>query len=350
MNKLLKIEIAVLVILLAVAVAVRVGNIGQPEQPTLSDQENTGTAGSSGVPENSLPDQPQPTETTQPTETVPPETEPPVVLTFAEDFTLESGHYFVYDCARENVMAVSGEMTDKIYPASVTKLFTAYVALRYLEPETVVTVGQEVNMVAADSSLAYIKNGQELTVAQLVEGMLLPSGNDAAYAVAAAAARVKSGDSGLSASEAVKYFVNMMNETAQELGMTGTNFRNPDGYHDHEHYTNCADLVTIARLALDNELIRTCTSTYSDRVTYSSGQIATWTNTNALINPDSQYYCADAVGLKTGSTSYAGFCLLSAFELEGDYIIIGSFGCVRPEDRFIDTLKLYNLVLDAFAV
>ena len=338
LDKIIKIEVAVLLILVVIAVMVRL-DAPTPETP---EQTVGGTVSDTAPP----PETTLPVETTQPTEPPPPETEPPAVLTFGEEFTLESQHYFVYNCAAENFMALSGTAEDKIYPASITKLFSAYVALTVLEPETVVKVGSEVNLVGTGSSLAYVGSGQRLTVAQLVEGMMLPSGNDAAYALAAAAARADSGNDSLGAQEAIAYFVGMMNETAEDLGLTGSHFANPDGYHDMDHYTSAADLVTIARLALDNELIKTCVSTYHDTVTYVSGQVATWTNTNALINPDSQFYRAEAVGLKTGSTAYAGFCLLSAFEVEGEYIIIGSFGCVRPEDRFLDTLKLYDLVLE----
>lgn len=341
MDKLLKILITVLVILVAIAIVIRVGEgnngTGSELTPQLGDQTTAQPSETAAS-----------TETTAPTETEPPETEPPVVLTFGEDFTLESKDYFVYHCGEERTLAVAGEMDDMIYPASITKLFTAHVALLYLDPEEVVVTGPETDLVAYDSSRAYIVSGQRLTVEQLVEGMLLPSGNDAAYALAGAAARAQSGNAQLKGQEAVDYFVDLMNQEAQNQGMTGTRFNNPDGYHDFEHYTTCTDLVTVARLALGNDVIARYAGTYTDKVTYVSGEIATWSNTNALIDPEAQYYCPDAVGLKTGSTSYAGFCLLSAFELEGEYIIIGSFECIRPEDRFIDTLKLYDLVLEAY--
>lgn len=333
MNKLLMSEIVVLLALLAVSVMIRVGVLDASAQ-----------AG----------DEPLVQETTVPVETEPPETEPPatepepVVLTFGDDFTLESGHYFVYDCANETMMAVSGTETDKIYPASVTKLFSAYVALQYLNPKLSVMVGNEVNLVASDSSLAYIRQGQKITVEKLVEGMMLLSGNDAAYALAAATARAVTGNSSMSAKDAVAYFVDMMNQAAEEYYLTGSHFMNPDGYQDLNHYTCAADLVTIARLALSNETIAQYVGSHSVTLDF-YGTETTWNNTNALLNPASQYYREEAVGLKTGSTSYAGFCLLSAFEYDGDYIIIGAFGCVRPEDRYIDTLKLYDLVLETFA-
>ncbi len=338
MNNLLKIELAVVVLLLLATVFIRFGILNSTEEPALQSPGETTQA--------PLPPRDTAPETTPPTETQPEETEPPIKLTFSEDFTLESRDYFVYDCSESNLMAISGELEEKVYPASITKLFTAYVALQYLDPNETVTLGKEVYLVSADSSLAHVKKGQTLSVAKLVEGMLLPSGNDAAYGLAAAAAKAKAGRD-MEPEDALEYFVAMMNETAQQVGMTGSHFVNPDGYHDPEHYLTCADLITLAQLSLGNAVIRSCATTLTDTVTYSNGETATWDNTNHLIDPKSQYYHADALGLKTGHTAAAGFCLLSAFQLDGDYIIVGTFGCVRPEDRFIDAVKLYELVIDA---
>ena len=78
-----------------------------------------------------------------------------------------------------------------------------------------------------------------------------------------------------------------------------------------------------------------------DSVNLGSGSVQ-WKNTNAIIDPESRYYCPYAVGLKTGQTPSAGSCLLSAFVYEGRTLIIGVFGCPETEDRFADTLQLFN--------
>ena len=67
-----------------------------------------------------------------------------------------------------------------------------------------------------------------------------------------------------------------------------------------------------------------------------------WKNTNAIIDPSSPYYCPLAIGLKTGQTPYAGSCLLSAFQYMDRTLIIGVFGCKEVDDRFPDTLQLFN--------
>lgn len=105
----------------------------------------------------------------------------------------------------------------------------------------------------------------------------------------------------------------------------------------------------MARLALSNETIARTVATSSVNLTLVSGETKSLHNTNLLIDPSSSYYCADAIGLKTGNTSAAGPCLLSAFEIDGNYIIIGTLACGWLEARFTDTLKLHKLVVEAFA-
>lgn len=349
MNKVLKIQIIILLCLVLISVFVRFGcNAAGPNtgDPSLQDTNPTEPSAEPTDPTYTDPTD-APTEPPTEAPTDPPPTEPEIVLTFGEDFSLESREYFLFDVNRDKVLFSSGDLEKKVYPASVTKLFSSYVALQYLDPEDVVTAGQEVNLVGSGSSLAYIQKGEKITVEKLVEGMLIPSGNDAAYALAVATARAASGDPDMGISAALKYFATLMNEEAAKQGMTGTHFTNPDGYHEMEHYTCLNDLITIAKLAMSNEVIMRYTGTYSDKVNHSTGDVSVWTNTNALVNKDSEYYCENALGLKTGHTSWAGFCLLSAFEVNGEKIIIGSFACIRPEDRFIDTLKIYEVYLEA---
>lgn len=348
MTKLLKIEIAVLIVLLLVAIGIRSNDAYVPQtdilqQPQTSAPVETLTP---TVPLQTHPTQPAPTD---PPETTVPPTVPQVVLTIGEDVTLEAKTFFVYNTTADNWMAISGDPDKKLYPASITKLFTSYIAMSILDPDTVVTLGSEVNLVASDSSLAYLKPGMKLTVEQLLACMLLPSGNDAAYAMAVAAAREYYDDDSLSAKAALKAFVELMNQRAQEEGMVNTQFVNPDGYHDWDHYTTCQDMVTMARLALSNEVIRRTVSTSAVTLTYVSGETKFLHNTNLLLDPNSEFYCEDAIGLKTGNTSAAGPCLLSAFEVEGNTIIIGTLACGWLDARFEDTLKLYDLVLEAYA-
>lgn len=275
------------------------------------------------------PDQPD-TPETQPRQTDPQSTEPaPTWMTFPEDRQLTARQYFVYDCENGEFLAISGPEDERIYPASITKLFTAYVANQYLHPDREITVNKALEYVYAGSSLADLKKGDVVTVRRLVEGMLLPSGNDAAYALA------------IAAKGSPNAFVEEMNRQAKLLGMTGAHFANPDGIHQNDHYMTFRDLALLGMLALEDPVIMEYAAVATDSVTI-SGEERQWKNTNELIHPESQYYCPYAIGLKTGQTPSAGSCLLSAFEYEGRTYIIGVFGCPEVEDRFADTLQLFN--------
>lgn len=266
--------------------------------------------------------------------------EPPKPPVVRDENGLAAAQAVVYDTASEEILFEKTVRTGKVCPASVTKLFTALVALLYLDPQTQVTAGEELDFVAEDSSMAFICRDQTVTVSMLVEGMLLPSGNDAAYILATAAGRKIAEDQSLQPAEAVAVFVKEMNAAARAMGLTHTHFMNPDGYHMGSHYSSTEDLVKIAEAALENPVIARYAGTLRDDVTYVSGEINTWKNTNALLDPESPYYREDACGLKTGSTDEGGNCLLSAFRKGDGYLIVGVFGCPYTENRFEDTLLL----------
>lgn len=284
----------------------------------------------------------QPTTAPEPTWMVP-----------AKDRTVTASQYFVYDVKADAFLEISGEPEEKIYPASITKLFTCYVAMQYLQPETVLTVGDELDKVAQGSSVARLVKGDQLTVAQLTEAMLLPSGNDAAYVLAVNAGRILCGDPDAGVDTAVKAFMSTMNQQAKDVGMTGTRFSNPDGIHRTKHYTTFADLALLGSLAMDNPTIMKMAKLAEDQVQFvytaprengdaQSPAPGHWKNTNYLVDPRSQYYCPYATGLKTGKTPVAGNCLLASFSYKGQELLVGVFGCPEYEDRFADALQLFS--------
>lgn len=276
----------------------------------------------------------QPEEESQP-EQLSPEVMPLDVL----QVQVNARSAFVYDTALGTVF-VKGSMEEQIYPASITKLYTAYVALQYLSPNQPITAGDEVDLVRAGSSVAYIRKGHTLTAEMLVQGMLLPSGNDAAYVLASAAGRAILENPSATAEEAVNAFVEAMNSHAAADGLTGTHFVTPDGFHEDDHYTTMADLLQVAYLAMSDDVIMKYAGMQSARVVYASGETNTWNNTNQLLNPASRYYRPQTVGLKTGHTAQAGYCLLT-LERRGDrLILVGVFGCSSAEGRFADTVKI----------
>lgn len=279
--------------------------------------------------------------------TLPQTTEPaPTWMTFPESRELTAQQAFVYDVQAKKFTFLLGKETDRVYPASITKLFTAYVALQFLTPEQEIPAGEVLDMVGAGSSVAKIEKGDVLTAEQLVEAMLLPSGNDAAYMLADAAGRAILEDDTISAPDAVAAFLKEMNGQARAMGLSGTHFTNPDGYHSPNHYTTFADLVKIGEKVISDKTIMKYAVVESETLTLASGE-KQWKNTNQLVNPASEYYCPFATGLKTGQTPSAGSCLLSSFDYEGRQWIIGVFDCPDIPDRFADTLQLFNETIGA---
>lgn len=252
-----------------------------------------------------------------------------------------SQHVFVYDVTNK---ALLGEVsqTDKIYPASITKLLTALYALEVMPADTKITPGDELSLVLPGSSIAYVQSHHTLTLEMLVEGMLLPSGNDAAYVVAAATARHLANDPSLSGEDAVAYFMTELNAYAKRLGCTNTHFTVPDGYAGNEHYTCSHDLILIGEKALQNEIIAKYAALPTDSVVYASGHLMTWNNTNQLLKETSKHYSPYVNGLKTGSLS-GYYCVYVSAEINGTTYLIGVFGAPESAARYTDT----HLVLDA---
>lgn len=252
-------------------------------------------------------------------------------------------HLFVYDVQNERMLYTMGDQTQRIAPASLTKLFTAWVAVQYLDPSDMLTVGEEAGWIAADSSIAAVSPGCRMSAGMMLQGMLMQSGNDAAYAVAVAAGRAIEKNQTLVAKLAYDAFITEMNEQLQQQGFLDTHFVNPDGYHDPEHYTTAADLLGITRLAMSEPLIREYCGIDEAQVRFESGEEYTWKNTNWLLRQDmEEYYCPAATGLKTGSTSAAGMCVVASFVTEDTTLIIGVLGCTEIEERFVDALALYE--------
>lgn len=255
---------------------------------------------------------------------------------------MQARQILVYDATEDEILYAKTVEGSKLYPASTTKLFSIYVALQHLEADTVVTAGDELDMLDEGSSIAYITQGHQLTVEMLAEGMLLPSGNDAALVLAAAAGKAVAGDDSLSGAEAVQVFVEEMNRVAGELGFEKSQFTNPHGFHMGAHYTCVSDMARIARLALENPVISKYMKVFEADVVYASGHSNHWINTNRLLDPESEFYYPGTLGMKTGRTSQAGYCLMSAFKLKGHTIVIGVFGYDNADARFRDVISLLN--------
>lgn len=354
MKKGLIITLIVILVVLAVAAGgmLFLDPFGWFVQPANLETEPTPAA--TQAPTEPLPTEPEPTEPepTEPEPTEPEPTEPPFQMELGDEYSkflygreMKAGEYFVYDLDQERFLVRTGDADERVYPASITKLYASYVALQYLDPEETVTVGSELWMVEEGSSLADLKQNDKLTVRQLIAGMLLPSGNDAAHSIAVAAGRKLAEEPQLHPEYAVDRFVEQMNADREKLGLTGSHFVTPDGMHSGNHYISFQDMVTIGKLALSNEVISQCIGVFEMEIELSEYRTLEWENTNMLLDPDSRYYSTYIGGMKTGFTTPAGNCVLSYAQVNGRRFLIGVFECKYPEDRFADTLLLLMRVL-----
>lgn len=176
--------------------------------------------------------------------------------------------------------------------ASITKIMTAVAALEHGDKNQTYTV-TAADM--AEGSSMYLKPGDRLRLEELLYGLMLASGNDAALAVA----HCVSGDT--------EDFVALMNETAEELGLTHTHFANPNGLDAQEHYSSARDMAALAAYALQNQDFRRIVSTAS--ITIGDRYLA---NHNKLLR-----MCEGCIGVKTGYTKAAGRTLVSAASRDG---------------------------------
>ncbi len=258
----------------------------------------------------------------------------------------DSGYLAVYDMTA-GVMLYEKDAQAKITAASTTKLLTALTLLEYVKPGTIFTVGSELSLVGAGSSTAKLPKGQTLTLEQALDALLIPSGNDAAYVIAAHVGRNLSGDPQITDRDAVDLFLEKMNNKAQSLGVQNSLFTCPDGYPDKKQYTTAEDMMKIAVAAAQNETIRkTVEKTYAE-IICDNGKVLEYVNTNQLTVPSSKYFYEGSFGLKTGSTPGAGQCLISGASAYGHDILVALFKAPDNDTRYTDTIAAFNLAFAA---
>ena len=318
----------------------------QPEEDETTPEEPEDPQPAEDQPEDQPAEEPQePEEPTEPDTPAEDPQEPDQSAeseypAFPDGISISSGQAFVYDLDQGGIVAMKGA-GEKLYPASVTKLLTILTAERYVTMDQLVTPGDEQSLVASDSSIAYVNSSHTLTAEQLIEGMLLPSGNDAANALAAAAGRNIANDQSLSGVAAVQVFVGAMNDYAAELGMTSSHFVTVDGYLDEDHYSTIEDMARLAVAAAGDEVIRRYCGLAADDVTYYSGETIRWTNSNQMLNPESVWYSPYVTGMKTGSLSY-NLSLVCTLEKDGRHYAAGVFSAVDNQARYGDMTTIVN--------
>ena len=181
--------------------------------------------------------------------------------------------------------------------ASTTKIMTAIVVEDLLDLDEIVTIGPE--SVGVEGSSAYLREGDEYTILELLYAMMLQSANDAATALAYYTAG------------GIDEFAELMNGKAEALGLTNTHFTNPHGLDDEDHYTTARDLAVMGAKLLESETLKEIVSTYKKSFTYGE-RTRTYVNHNKLLR-----LYDGAIGIKTGFTKRCGRCLVGAAERDG---------------------------------
>jgi D-alanyl-D-alanine carboxypeptidase (penicillin-binding protein 5/6) len=223
----------------------------------------------------------------------------------------------------------SKDADQRLPMASTTKIMTAILVLESLDLNTKVTVSRNAHF--QSGSVVGLQQGEVVTVEQLLYCLLVFSGNDAAVALAE------------QTSGSVAKFVAKMNERAKAMGLTNTHFANPDGLNASNHYSSCTDLATMARFAMQNALFRRIVDTpvyYLPHPTYDVPRELK--NSNVLLT---QYAWVN--GIKTGSTPYAGYCMVASGTRDGVSLMVVLLGAADEPTRWseVDALFKYGFGL-----
>lgn len=229
-----------------------------------------------------------------------------------------------------------------MYPASTTKILTAIVVMEHCNLADTVTVNQSaIDGVEYGYLTANLKADETFTVEELLNVLIVSSANDAALVLAE------------HISGSVEDFCTLMNQTAVKIGCTNSNFINPNGVHNENHYSTAHDLALIGNYSLKfDKLKELYKTTYfhlpvTDIYTVDNRIFGT---TNELINPNyKNSYYKYALGMKTGHTTPAGYCLMGYASKDGLELITVLLNCTTSDNRYLETQKLFDYGFDNFS-
>lgn len=240
-----------------------------------------------------------------------------------EDFSKSS----ILMCADTGDIIYENNAYEHLSPASVTKVMSMLLILEALESGKI-SLSDEVvtskNAVAMGGSQIWLEEGEKMTVDELLKAVAVASANDACTALAEYIAG------------STTSFVSMMNERAKELGLENTNFENSTGLDDTatNHYSCAYDIAVISREVMQHELIKNYTTIWLDYLRNGETEL---NNTNKLVNTYN-----GITGLKTGTTSKAGFCVCATAERDGMSLISVVLGADTSEDRFTSASNMLD--------
>lgn len=267
-----------------------------------------------------------------------------------EDLTIYSPSVILIDSNSGKVL-YKKNANQKMYPASVTKIMTAILVLENCSLDDTARVSEKAVMtVPPGYSIANLQIGEELKINDLMYALLLKSGNDAANVLAEKVAG------------SVEKFAEMMNEKALALGCTGTNFVNPSGIHNANHYSTASDLSLMARYCMQNDTFRKMVATTSYTLPATdkypnADRVMLTTNDMLRLNTSTKkdnYYYQYCIGIKTGFTSQAKNTLISAASRDGLEFIAIILGAEQTSEflshRYLDSIALFDYAFDNYRI
>ena len=232
------------------------------------------------------------------------------------------------------------ESEEQNYPASVTKILTAILVLENCKLDDVAICSPTaLSNIPSAYVVAPLMVGEEMRVEDLLYALMLKSANDAAYVLAEHVGKTTEG------------FSEMMNNKAKEIGCKGTHFVNPNGVHSDNHYTTAYDMYLIAKYAMQNEEFRKIVSTEEYTLPATNKYTATdrvMKNTNYFLNKNSKFYNENVKGIKTGTTTQAGNCLVTDFEKDGIEFIAVILGAKTSDSKFTETEKMLDFAYENY--
>lgn len=235
---------------------------------------------------------------------------------------------------------------DVRFPASTTKIMTAILTVENCNLDDVATVSHNaVYSIPYDYTHASLKEGEELTIEQLLYALMIPSANDAAIVLAE------------HISGSVEEFAKLMNKRAEELGCKNTHFVNPNGIHSKDHTSTSYDLALMGKFAMQNSIIRKIVSTTQFTLPatnkYSKAD-RTFNNSNDLLSTYSRYYYEGTTGVKTGYTGEAGNCIIASAKKNDFEVILVVLGGESTNtglsQRYLDCKTLFDYAFNNYSL
>ena len=243
---------------------------------------------------------------------------------------ISSRRYIVIDAETGEVFA-KRDAGDQVAIASLTKIFTTIEALELAPLSTEITT-DESDLFDSSSTTMGFGPGETFTLEQLIYGMLLPSGNDAAHAIA----RALGGQPGDSPEEAVDRFVGLMNERLRNMGLTETELVNPHGLGVPGHHSSARDLAVFMMYALQYQTFIEAISTKN----YDANEYEL-SNTNKILGQ-----VDGLIGGKTGYDEDSGYCLVEVAQRDGSTMISVTFDGAAPDIWYEDNIILLNYAFE----